>query len=219
MFERYNDKARQVIIGSHEEARRLDHRYIGTEHLLLGLIGEKTGTAGQALQALGVELETARAQVEQIIGRGEPAPPSSGQTPSGHTPSGHMPFTPRTRSVLELAANQAAQLGRDHVGTEHLLLALLREGGGVGAQILARSGVDAERAGQEIARLAPSALTVVLPVAGSRAEKVARRPDLLLSDDVMRRLASFAARLTAIEQRLSNSAGQAGGESGVNPGA
>jgi ATP-dependent Clp protease ATP-binding subunit ClpC len=200
MFERYTDRARRVVVLSQEEASRLDHRYIGTEHLLLGLIGEKTGTAGRALQALGVELDAARAQVEQIIGRGEPA----------HAPSGHMPFTPRTKDVLKLAANEAAQLGLDHVGTEHLLLALLREGGGVGAQILARSGIDVARAGQEIAQLMPSVTTVVM-AAGPRAEKVARRPDLLGSDDLMRRLASFAARLTAIEQRLSESAGEAGG--------
>jgi len=201
MFERYTDRARRVVVLAHEEARSLDHRYIGTEHLLLGLIGEKTGTAGQALQALGVELDAARAQVEQIIGRGEPA----------HAPSGHLPFTPQTRSVLEMAPHEAAQLGRDYVGTEHLLLALLREGGGVGAQLLARAGIDVARAGQEIAQLTPSALTVVLPTAGPRAEKVARRPDLPGNEDLMRRLASFAARLTAIEQRLSESAGENGG--------
>jgi ATP-dependent Clp protease ATP-binding subunit ClpC len=201
MFERFNDKARRVIVGSHEEARRLDHHYIGTEHLLLGLIGETTGTAGRALQVLGVELDVARAQVEQIIGRGDPA----------HGASGHMPFTPRTKKILELAASDAAQLGLDHIGTEHLLLALVREGDGVGAQILARSGIDAERAGQEIARLTPSILEAAWPAAWSRTEKAARRPDLQWSDDVMRRLASFAARLSAIEQRLSETGGEAGG--------
>jgi len=183
MFERYTDRARRVVVLSQEEARRLGHDYIGTEHLLLGLIGEKTGTAGQALQALGVELDAARAQVEQIIGPGDPA----------HPPSGHMPFTPRTKSLLEMPPHEAAQLGRDYVGTERLLLALLREGDGVGAQILARAGIDVARAGQEIAQLMPST------------------PKAAGSDDVIRRLASFAARLTAIEQRLSESAGEAGG--------
>jgi ATP-dependent Clp protease ATP-binding subunit ClpC len=200
MFERYTDKARRVVVLSQEEARRLGHNYIGTEHILLGLIGEKTGTAGRALQALGVELDAARAQVEQIIGRGDPA----------HPPSGHMPFTPRTRQVLELASGESRDLGDNYIGTEHLLLALLREGNGVGAQILARSGIDVTRAGQEIAQLLPSVTTPVT-AAGPRAEKVARRPDLPESEDLMRRLASFAARLTAIEQRLGESAGEAGG--------
>ncbi len=131
MFERFTDRARRVVVLSQEEARRLNHNYIGTEHLLLGLLLEGAGVAAQALTSLGVSLDETRSQVEQIIGRGTQVPGSD-----------HIPFTPRAKKVLELSLREALQLGHDYIGTEHLLLGLLREGEGVAAQVIVRLGVD-----------------------------------------------------------------------------
>src|ERR1700722_14956299 len=122
MFERFTDRARRVVVLAQEEARMLNHNYIGTEHLLLGLIHEGQGVAARALGSLGVSLEAVRAQGEQIIGQGQEAP------------SGHIPFPPRAKKVLELSLRESRQLGHDYIGTEHLLLGLLREGEGVAAQ-------------------------------------------------------------------------------------
>ena len=130
MFERLTDRARRVVVLSQEEARLLAHNYIGTEHLLLGLIHEGEGIAALALQANGVDLEKVRARVEEVIGTGEVAP------------AGHIPFTPRARKVLELSLREALQLGHAYLGTEHLLLGLIREGEGMGAQLLDFLGVD-----------------------------------------------------------------------------
>ena len=116
MFERFSQRARRVVVLAQEEARMLDHNYIGTEHILLGLIREGEGVAGRALESLGISLEAVRQQVEQIIGRGQQAP------------SGHIPFTPRAKKVLELALREAQQLGHNYIGTEHILLGLIREG-------------------------------------------------------------------------------------------
>ncbi len=203
MFERYTDEARRVVVLAHEEARRLGHDYTGTEHLLLGLIGETTGAAGQALRALGIELDAARAQVEQIIGRGAP----------GRLPTGHLPFTPRTKKVLELASRESRDLGHDDIETEHILLALMREGDGVAAQMLHQAGLDFTGVQDQLRQLRRGVPAAGRPAAGPRAEKVARRPGAPGRDDLlMRRLASFADRLTAIEQRLNESApGEAGG--------
>ncbi len=128
MFKRFTDKARHVIVLSQTEARRLNHNYIGTEHLLLGLLAEGEGVAAKALVELGVSLKTTRIQVESQIGRGKE---SSG---------GYVPFTPRSKKVLELSLREALALGHNYIGTEHLLLGLIREGGGVAAQILTRPG-------------------------------------------------------------------------------
>ena len=132
MFERYTDRARRVVVMAQEEARELGHNYVGTEHILLGLIHEGSGIAAQALTALGVSLDETRAQVEAIIGRGDLA----------RVQDGPIPFTPRTKKVLELAAREARDLGHDYIGTEHILLGLMRESDGVGAQVLNSAGIE-----------------------------------------------------------------------------
>ena len=124
MFERFTDRARRVVVLAQEEARNLNHNYIGTEHILLGLIHEGEGVAAQALEAMGISLESVREQVEEIIGQGTEAP------------SGHIPFTPRAKKVLEYSLREALQLGHNYIGTEHILLGLIREGDGVAAQVL-----------------------------------------------------------------------------------
>ena len=113
-----------------EEARLLNHSYIGTEHILLGLIHEGEGVAAKALESLNISLEAVREQVEEIIGQG------------GSSPSGHIPFTPRAKKVLELSLREALQLGHNYIGTEHILLGLIREGEGVAAQVLVKLGAD-----------------------------------------------------------------------------
>lgn len=130
MFERFTDRARRVIVLAQEEARSLKHNYIGTEHLLLGLIREGEGVAAKALASKGVELDATRQQVEEMIGKGSAAP------------TGHIPFTPHARQVLELSLREALQLGHSYIGTEHVLLGLIREGEGVGTQVLVKMGVD-----------------------------------------------------------------------------
>ena len=124
-----------------EEARLLNHSYIGTEHILLGLIHEGEGVAAKALEALGISLEAVRAQVEEIIGQG------------GSSPSGHIPFTPRAKKVLELSLREALQLGHNYIGTEHILLGLIREGEGVAAQVLVKLGADLSRVRQQVIQL------------------------------------------------------------------
>ena len=141
MFQRFTDRARQVVVLAQVEARRLDHNWIGTEHILLGLIDEGGGVAAKALESLGISLDAARQQVEEIIGRGQQAP------------SGHIPFTPRAKKVLELSLRESQQLGHDYIGTEHVLLGLLREGDGVAAQVLVRLGADLDRVRQQVIRL------------------------------------------------------------------
>ena len=130
MFERFTDRARRVVVLAQEEARMLEHNYIGTEHILLGLLHEGEGVAAQALEKLGVPLDDARARVEKIIGRGESAPVS------------HIPFTPRAKKVLELSLRESQSLGHNYIGTEHLLLGLVREGEGVAAKVLEIMGVE-----------------------------------------------------------------------------
>jgi ATP-dependent Clp protease ATP-binding subunit ClpC len=171
MFERFTDRARRVVVFAQDEAKMLNHNYIGTEHLLLGLIHEDEGLAARALKTLGVRLDETRQEVEDIIGRGEGAQ------------IGHIPFTPRAKQVLELSLREALQLDHSYIGTEHILLGLMREGGGVAAQVLVRSGVDLNMARQEVIRL----------LRGYTAAQ---------ADDLRDRLASFAARLAVIEERL-----------------
>jgi hypothetical protein len=141
MFERFTNRARRVVVLAQEEARLLNHNYIGTEHLLLGLIHEAEGVAARALESLDVSLEAVRAEVEQIIGQGE------------QPPGGHIPFTPRAKKVLELALREARQLRCHYVGTEHLLLGLVREGEGVAAQVLVKLGADLPRVRQQVIQL------------------------------------------------------------------
>jgi ATP-dependent Clp protease ATP-binding subunit ClpC len=141
MFERFTDRARRVVVLAQEEARMLNHNYIGTEHILLGLIHEGEGVAAKGLEALGISLEGVRAQVEEIIGQGQQAP------------SGHIPFTPRAKKVLELSLREALQLGHNYIGTEHILLGLIREGEGVAAQVLVKLGADLNRVRQQVIQL------------------------------------------------------------------
>ena len=141
MFERFTDRARRVVVLAQEEARMLGHNYIGTEHILLGLIHEGEGVAAKALESLGVSQEAVRRQVEEIIGQGE------------RVPSGHIPFTPRAKKVLELALREALQLGHNYIGTEHILLGLIREGEGVAAQVLVKLGADLNRVRQQVIQL------------------------------------------------------------------
>jgi predicted nucleotide-binding protein len=141
LFERFTDRARRVVVLAQEEARLLNHNYIGTEHILLGLIHEGEGVAAKALESLGISLEAVRKQVEGIIGQG------------GSSPSGHTPFTPRAKKVLELSLREALQLGHNYLGTEHVLLGLIREGEGVAAQVLVRLGADLSRVRQQVIQL------------------------------------------------------------------
>jgi ATP-dependent Clp protease ATP-binding subunit ClpC len=141
MFERFTDRARRVVVLAQEEARMLNHNYIGTEHILLGLIHEGEGVAAKALESLGISLEAVRQQVEEIIGQGQQAP------------SGHIPFTPRAKKVLELSLREALQLGHNYIGTEHILLGLIREGDGVAAQVLVKLGADLNRVRQQVIQL------------------------------------------------------------------
>ena len=141
MFERFTDRARRVVVLAQEEARMLNHNYIGTEHILLGLIHEGEGVASKALESLGVSLESVREQVQEIIGQGQQAP------------TGHIPFTPRAKKVLELSLREALQLGHNYIGTEHILLGLIREGEGVAAQVLVKLGADLSRVRQQVIQL------------------------------------------------------------------
>jgi Clp amino terminal domain, pathogenicity island component len=141
VFERFTDRARHVVVLAQEEARLLNHNYIGTEHILLGLIHEGEGIAAKALESLEISLDDARAQVHEIIGHG------------GQPPSGHIPFTPRAKKVLELSLREALQLGHNYIGTEHILLGLIREGEGVAAQVLANLGADLATVRQRVIQL------------------------------------------------------------------
>src|ERR1700753_2889644 len=141
MFERFTDRARRVVVLAQEEARMLNHNYIGTEHILLGLIHEGEGVAAKALESLGISLDAVRQQVEEIIGQGQQAP------------SGHIPFTPRAKKARELSLREALQLGHIYIGTEHILLGLIREGDGVAAQVLVKLGADLNRVRQQVIQL------------------------------------------------------------------
>src|SRR6266699_2806024 len=141
MFERFTDRARRVVVLAQEEARMLNHNYIGTEHILLGLIHEGEGVAEKALESLNISLDAVRQQVEEIIGQGQAAP------------TGHIPFTPRAKKVLELSLREALQLGHNYIGTEHILLGLIREGEGVAAQVLVKLGADLNKVRQQVIQL------------------------------------------------------------------
>jgi ATP-dependent Clp protease ATP-binding subunit ClpA len=141
MFERFTDRARRVVVLAQEEARLLDHDYIGTEHILLGLVHESEGVAATALKELGVSLATVRSEVEAIIGRGQAAP------------TGHIPFTPRAKKVLELSLREALELGHHYIGTEHILLGIIREGEGVAAQVLEKLGAKLDLVRQQVIQL------------------------------------------------------------------
>jgi ATP-dependent Clp protease ATP-binding subunit ClpC len=143
MFERFTERARQVVVLAQEEARTLKHNYIGTEHILLGLLREEDGLAARVLDSLDVTVERVRAQVVRIVGSGE------------QDTCGQIPFTPRAKKVLDLATSEALALGADHIGTEHILLGLAREGEGVAARILLDLGADRERVRDAVIRALP----------------------------------------------------------------
>jgi Clp amino terminal domain, pathogenicity island component/UvrB/uvrC motif len=188
MLERFTDRARRVVQLAEEEARRLDHNYIGTEHILLGLIHEGEGVAAKALELLGISLDAVRQQVEEIIGRGQQAP------------SEHIPFTPRAKKVLELSLLESMQLGHSYIGTEHILLGVLREGDGVAAQVLVKLGADLNRVRQQVIQLIsgqqpqPGRLP---PREGAPVTEVQARLDAIEG-----RLAAIEGQLAAVEQRV-----------------
>ncbi|MFO7300299.1 MAG: ATP-dependent Clp protease ATP-binding subunit, partial [Actinomycetes bacterium] len=141
MFERFTDRARRVVVLAQEEARYLNHNYIGTEHILLGLLNEGEGIAAHALEQLDIDLASVREEVVKIIGQGQQSPP------------GHIPFTPRAKKVLELSLREALQLGHNYIGTEHILLGLIREGEGVAAQVLQSLGAELQKVRQTVIQL------------------------------------------------------------------
>jgi len=185
VFERFTDRARRVVVLAQDEARMLNHDYIGTEHLLLGLIGEGEGVAARALESLGISLDALRQQVEQVIGRGQQAP------------SGHIPFTPRAKKVMELALREANDLGHSYIGTEHILLGLIREGDGVAAGVLTGLGADRPRVRQQVTQLLGGRAGKGAPGAGSRLGKRARTR---LLEDALAQIGSLDQRLAAIER-------------------
>jgi ATP-dependent Clp protease ATP-binding subunit ClpA len=196
MFERFTDRSRRVVVLAGEEARMLNHNYIGTEHILLGLIHEGEGVAAKALESLGIGLEAVRQQVEAIIGQGQQAP------------SGHIPFTPRTKKVLELALREATQLGHNYIGTEHILLGLIRESEGVAAQVLVRLGADLHRVRRQ----------VILLIHGYQGKEpqtaqAESRPGLLgrserdLLARLLEHISAIDTRLSAVEQRVGTGPG------------
>jgi ATP-dependent Clp protease ATP-binding subunit ClpA len=185
MFERFTDRARRVVVLAQEEARMLNHNYIGTEHLLLGLIGEGEGVAARALESLGIRLDAVRQQVEAIIGRGQQAP------------SAHIPFTPRGKKVLELAARESEALRHQYIGTEHILLGLIRESDGVAAQVLVKLGADLNRVRQQVIQLLHEYRGQDVIGESSQPGERARAP---LLDDALARIDSLEHRLAAIER-------------------
>jgi ATP-dependent Clp protease ATP-binding subunit ClpA len=150
MFERFTERARQVVVMAQDEARALNHNYIGTEHLLLGLLREQEGIAARVLESLHVTIEEVRAQVARIVGPGE------------EVTTGQIPFTPRAKRVLELGLREALSLGHNYIGTEHLLLGIARENDGVAARILLDLGIDSEAIRNEVVRVLSGA-SVDLP--------------------------------------------------------
>jgi ATP-dependent Clp protease ATP-binding subunit ClpC len=188
MFERFTDRARRVVVLAQQEARMLSHNYIGTEHLLLGLLADGGGTAARALESLGVTLDAAREQVREIVGEGQQA-----QT-------GHIPFTPRAKKVLELSLREALSLGDDHIGTEHLLLGLLAEADGVGAQIVVRLGASPRAVRDKVIELIGSEPDP--PAAESGPWPRGARVRGVALSEVRDLLASIDRRLSAIERHL-----------------
>jgi len=185
MFERFTDRARRVVVLAQEEARMLNHDWIGTEHILLGLIHEGEGVAARALESLGISLDAVRQQVEEIIGQGQRAP------------SGHIPFTPRAKNVLELSRRESQQFGHSYIGTEHILLGLIREGDGVAAKVLVKLGADLNRVRQQVIQL----------LHGYRGGEVTgegawqgERAGAGLTGDALARIDSLDGRLAAIER-------------------
>jgi ATP-dependent Clp protease ATP-binding subunit ClpA len=192
MFERFTDRARRVVVLAQEEARMRNHNYIGTEHILLGLIYEGKGVAAQALESLGITQQAVRQQVDEIIGRGHQAP------------SGHIPFTPRAKKVLKLSLGEAMQLGHHYIGTEHILLSLIREGEGVAAQVLVGLGADLDRAREQVIELLDGDQGKAEsggPLATARTILAGRGKRKVLPQ-LLDRFQSLESRLLAVEHRV-----------------
>jgi ATP-dependent Clp protease ATP-binding subunit ClpC len=209
MFERFTARARRAVVNAQEEARELNHNYIGTEHLLLGLMREPESVAARALQELKISQDAVRERVIQIIGRGKQAP------------SGHVPFTPRAKKVLELSLREALHLSHNYIGTEHILLGLIREGEGVAAQVLVKLGGNLAAVREKVIELAPAAaenveFTERLRPAGAAPLEGVLGQLAAIGD----RLETIAARLSAIERHLGvreeGAAPEAGGEPGTD---
>ncbi len=186
MFELFTDRARRVVVLAQEEARLLDHNYIGTEHILLGLVHEGDGVAAKVLEGLGIELEAVRQQVEDMIGRGAQAP------------AGHIPFTPRAKKVLELSLRESKQLGHSYIGTEHILLGLVREGEGVAAQVLVKLGADLSRVRRQVIQVLRGAPSAVADDPVSTLRRVRTR--LVGGLPVVTVASGFEGRLAAVER-------------------
>jgi ATP-dependent Clp protease ATP-binding subunit ClpA len=191
MFERFTDRARRVMLLAEEEARRLNHDHVGTEHILLGLVLEGEGVAARALESLGISLQAVREEVEESIGRGQQAPP------------GRIPYTPRAKKTLELSLREALHLGHHYIGTEHILLGVIREGEGPAAQALVNLGGDLNRVRQQVIQVLHGYQgNVPLSVrATSRPGQAGRGRRKLLSQ-ILDRVDSMESRLTALERRV-----------------
>jgi ATP-dependent Clp protease ATP-binding subunit ClpC len=186
MFERFTSSARRVVVLAQEESRRLDHNYIGTEHILLGLIREGEGVGSKTMRSLEISLDAVREKVEEIIGHGKVAP------------SGHIPFTPRSKKVLELALREAMDLGHNYIGSEHILLGLIREGEGVAAQVLKQLGATLPEVRERV-----MAVLRETPPEPARSEvPVERRAPPGQLRDILRRLDALAAQLDTVASRL-----------------
>ena len=191
MFERFTARARRAVVNAQQEARELNHNYIGTEHLLLGLMREPESVAARALQELKISQDTVREHVIQIVGRGQ------------QPPSGHVPFTPRAKKVLELSLREALQLSHNYIGTEHILLGLIREGEGVAAQVLVKLGGNLAVVREKVIEIIPAGaenveFTERLRPAGAASLEGILGPLAAISD----RLDAIAERLDAIERHL-----------------
>jgi ATP-dependent Clp protease ATP-binding subunit ClpC len=192
MFERFTDQARRIVVLAQEEARLLSHDYIGTEHLLLGLVREDQSIAAEALASLGIKLEAVRQQVLEIVGKGK------------RGSSGHIPFTSRAKKVLELSLREALQLGHNYIDTEHVLLGLLREGNGVAVRILAELGADPRSVRRTVIGLMPAdeAERANVTERGGEALRRPRGRRASALDEVLDALADIRDRLAAIEAHL-----------------
>jgi ATP-dependent Clp protease ATP-binding subunit ClpA len=179
MFERFTDRARHTVVLAQEEARRLDHNYIGTEHILLGIAREDQGLAAATLAAMGLNPADLRQEIEALTGRGD------------SSPSGHIPFTPRAKKSLELALRESVQLGSGYIGTEHLLLGVIREGEGPGAQVLAAHGVTLDGTRE-----------IVVRMLRERGAEGRPGPGVVTLDDIAAQLKAIARRLSVIEAKL-----------------
>jgi ATP-dependent Clp protease ATP-binding subunit ClpA len=191
MFERFTDRARRVMLLAEEEARRLNHDHVGTEHILLGLVLEGEGVAARALESLGISLQAVREQVEESIGQGQQAPP------------GRIPYTPRAKKTLELSLREALHLGHHYIGTEHILLGVIREGEGPAAQVLVNLGGDLNRVRQQVIQVLQGYQgNVPLSVRASSGPGQAGRGKRKLLSQILDRVDSMESRLTALERRV-----------------